>query len=225
MTNEQAITLRAKKLGVLLRDARISAGKSKKECGSAIGVSGATINSYELGRKSPSLPELEILTLFLNFPLEHFWGDEIKSDDPSPTENLHIEQLLSLRTGIISALLRQARKESGLSRKALAEQSGLSSGRLKNYETGDRPIPLPELEVLSRSLGKHLQDFSNHKGPINQWIVQQRAIEGYLNLPENLIEFVGKPVNHPYIELAKNLSEMSAEKIRAVAETLLEISL
>ncbi len=225
MTNDQAITLRAKKLGVLLRDARLAAAKSKKECGHAIGVSGATISSYELGRKSPSLPELEILTLFLNFPLEHFWGDEIKSDDPSPTQNLPLEQLLNLRTNIIGALLRQARTESGLTKKALAEKTGITAGRIKNYESGDRPVPLPELEVLTRALGYSLQDFANQKGPVSQWITSQRAISGFLQLPEELIEFVGKPVNHPYIELAQKLSDMSAEKIRRVAEVLLEISL
>lgn len=225
MTSKQAMTLRAKKLGVLLRDARLAASKSKKECGQAIGVSGATIGSFELGRKSPSLPELEILTLFLNFPLEHFWGDEIKSDDPSPTQNLHVEQLISLRTGIIGALLRQARTETDLSRKALSEKTGISSGRIRNYERGDRPIPIPELELLTRALGYSLQEFANHKGPVSKWITQQRAINGYLQLPEELIEFVGMPVNHPYIGLAKKLSDMSAKKLRSIAEDLLEISL
>jgi transcriptional regulator with XRE-family HTH domain len=225
MTNTQAITLRAKKLGVLLRDARLAAGKSQKVCGEAIGVSGGTIGSFELGKKSPSLPELEILTFYLNFPLEHFWGDELKSTSPGPSANLPVKQLLDLRTGIIGALLRQARTESRLTLKVLSEKTGVTTGAIKKYERGDDPIPLPVLEVLSKALGYTLQDFANHKGPVSQWIIQQRAIQGFLQLPEELIEFVGKPVNHPYIELAKKLSGMSAEKIRSVAETLLEISL
>ena len=225
MTNTQAITLRAKKLGVLLRDARLAAGKSKKVCGQAIGVSGATIGSFELGKKSPSLPELEILTFYLNFPLEHFWGDELKSTRPGPSANLPVKQLLDLRTSIIAALLRQARNESRLALKTLSEKTGVTIGAIKKYERGDDPIPLPELEMLSTALGYTLQDFANHKGPVSQWIMQQRAIQGFLQLPEELIDFVGKPVNHPYIQLAKKLSGMSAEKIRSVAETLLEISL
>ena len=37
--------------------------------------------------------------------------------------------------------------------------------------------------------------------------------------------FVCKPINRPYLELAVRLSEMSVEKLRGVAEGLLEITL
>ncbi|MBW8011380.1 MAG: transcriptional regulator [Chloroflexi bacterium] len=225
MTHKQAITLRSKKLGVLLLDARLAAGKSKKECGQAIGVTSSTIGSYERGVKSPSLPELEILAFFLGIPIEHFWGDEIKSDDPHPTQNLHVEQLLNLRKGIIGALLRQARSDANLSRKDISQQTGISSRTIKKYETGERPIPLPELETLSISLNYTLQEFSNHQGPVSDWISEQRAIQGFLSLPIELKEFVGKPINHPYVELAQRLSEMSVAQLRSVAEGLLEITL
>ena len=38
-------------------------------------------------------------------------------------------------------------------------------------------------------------------------------------------QFVSKPVNQPYLELAQRLSEMSVERLRSVAEGLLEITL
>jgi len=40
-----------------------------------------------------------------------------------------------------------------------------------------------------------------------------------------LLAFVLKPINLPYLELAKRLSEMSVDKLRDVAEGLLEITL
>ena len=225
MTQKQANVLRSKKLGVLLRDARLAAGKSKKECGQAIGVSSATFGSYETGVKSPSLPEIEILAFFLDIPIEHFWGDEIKSDDPHPTQNLHVENLLSLRKRIIGALLRQARSDADISRKALSQQTGITSGKIKKYEHGDSAIPLPDLEALGASLKFSIQDFSNNQGPVNDWLTEQRAIQGFLELPNALKDFVGKPVNQPYIELAQRLSETSVDKLRSVAEGLLEITL
>jgi hypothetical protein len=44
-------------------------------------------------------------------------------------------------------------------------------------------------------------------------------------MPSELQSFVVKPINQPYLELAQRLSEMSVEKLRAVAEGLLEITL
>jgi hypothetical protein len=40
-----------------------------------------------------------------------------------------------------------------------------------------------------------------------------------------LLEFVSKPVNRPYLELAQRLSKTNVENLRAVAEGLLEITL
>jgi hypothetical protein len=37
--------------------------------------------------------------------------------------------------------------------------------------------------------------------------------------------FVCQPVNRPYLELAMKLSDLSREKLRAVAEGLLDITL
>jgi hypothetical protein len=46
----------------------------------------------------------------------------------------------------------------------------------------------------------------------------------FLDLPAPLQDFVCKPVNRPYVELALKLSELSVERLRAIAEGLLEIT-
>ena len=91
MNPEFAITLRAKKLGILIKDARLSNGKTMKECGEAIGVSGSTISSYEKGKSSPSLPELEMLSFYLKIPIERFWKDTIIASDEPELDRLEIE--------------------------------------------------------------------------------------------------------------------------------------
>ena len=58
MVNNPQITLREKKLGLLIRDARIAERRSIKECADAIGVKSGQFKAFEEGRKSPSLPEL-----------------------------------------------------------------------------------------------------------------------------------------------------------------------
>jgi transcriptional regulator with XRE-family HTH domain len=225
MTERLAITLRAKKLGVLLRDARTTTGKSKKECGEVIGVSGATIGSFENGRKSPSLPELEVLAYFLEVPIDHFWGSEIKSDDPEPVEDLQVDSIVAVRNKIIGAVLRQARADADLTLKSLSQSTGISTRMIRKYENGERYIPVPELDILTRALGISMEDLPEPKGTVGEWMVSQRALAGYLELPNDIQDFVSKPINIPYLHLAKRLSETSVEKLRAVAESLLEITL
>lgn len=225
MTKKQSTTLRAKKLGILLRDARDNAGKSKKECGEIIGVSGATIGSFELGRKSPSLPELEVLSFFLDMPIEHFWGNDLTSSEPHTAQTLKTDQIIDLRKRIIGALIRQARTEMKISRKDLSQQTGITSGMLRKYENGERDIPLPELEVLGQILGQPVQKFYNNQGLVSEWLVDQRATQEFLKLPQELKDFISKPINQPYLELAQHLSEMSVDKLRDVAEGLLDITI
>jgi transcriptional regulator with XRE-family HTH domain len=108
--------------------------------------------------------------------------------------------------------------------KSVAEQTGISTGRLKRYEMGERPIPLPELEVILKVLGGRIETFFDQGGPIGQWMSQQKAIQQFLELPLELQTFVCQPINKPYLELARKLSDLSTDKLRSVAEDLLDIT-
>ena len=81
MDYQLAINILSKKMGVLLRTARTQRGESKKTCGEVIGVTSRTINKYEIGEKSPSLPELEVLAYYLDVPLEYLMFGERKNTE------------------------------------------------------------------------------------------------------------------------------------------------
>lgn len=219
------ITLRSKKLGILIRDARLASRRSVKDCASAINVTTGIFKAYEEGRKAPSLPELETLVYYLELPIDHFWSNESISDAPDRVSELDLPRLTGLRDRMIGALLRQERMNASLSMKSVAEQSGISTRRLKNYELGERPIPLPELEVLLHLLGGRIETFFDQGGPIGLWITQQKSVQQFLDMPVELQNFVCQPINRPYLDLARKLSEMSTDKLRSVAEDLLDITL
>ena len=126
---------------------------------------------------------------------------------------------------MIGALLRQERNNTSLSLKALSEETGIPAGRLKAYELGERPIPLPELEVLITALASRIENFFDQSGPIGQWIGDERSMRQFLQLPKDLQAFVCQPVNRPYLDLARKLSAMSNDQLRSVAEGLLDITL
>lgn len=225
MDKKTQITIRSKKLGVLIRDARLAARRKIKECADAIGVKSGVFRAYEEGRKSPSLPELETLVYYLDLPIDHFWSKEIKSNAPLPIETLDLPKLLAVRQRKIGALLRQERMNASISIRSLANETGISGARIKAYELGERPIPLPELEVLVSALSGRVETFFDRSGPIGQWMMNEEAIQNFLDLPEELRQFVSVPVNRPYLELAVKLSAMSRDKLRSVAEDLLDITL
>ena len=219
------ITIRAKKLGILIRDARLASRRSTKECAVAINVTNGVFKAYEEGRKAPSLPELETLVYYLELPINHFWSNESLSDAPARIDELDLPRLTELRHRMIGAFLRQERMDASLSMKSVAEQTGISTSRLKRYELGERPIPLPELEVILKVLGGRVETFFDQGGPIGQWMTQQKAIRQFLDMPVELQNFVCQPINRPYLDLARKLSEMSTDKLRSVAEDLLDITL
>jgi transcriptional regulator with XRE-family HTH domain len=220
-----ARSIRAKKLGALIRDARMVAGESAETCANWIGVSLADFDAYENGELSPSLPELELLAYALDVPLSHFWEDIALSQGDGAKGTFDTGQFAQLRRRIIGAKLRQARLERRLSLEELSASEKIDIQTLSAYELGEQAIPLPVLETLAGELSLSMRELQDQHGPVGTWINQRRAIQEFLSLPAELQSFVGKPVNLPYLELAQRLSEMSVEKLRAVAEGLLEITL
>jgi transcriptional regulator with XRE-family HTH domain len=219
------ITIRRKKLGVLIRDARIAERRSVKECAEAMGIKSAIFRAYEEGRRAPSLPELEVLVYYLKLKISHFWGQAALSDASSPTEPLNLPLLMNVRQHKVGALLRQERNNANLSLKTLSEKTGISKNRLKGFELGERPISLPELEAILDALGARIEDFFDQSGPVGKWMTEQTAMQKFLDLPEDMQNFACQPVNRPYLELAMKLSEMSTDRLRSVAEGLLDITL
>lgn len=225
MVNPLTISLRAKKLGALIADARLVKGKDIESCAKAMGVSPESYAAYEAGELAPSLPELELLAYYLDVPLDHFWGNTPISPQAGAEGERDIKLLLELRNRLIGATLRKHRMEAGLSLDETAERAGIQPEVLESYELGQIPVPVTILEVLAEILGVGLKEYYDKKGPVGKWVSQQQMIRDFLQLPPEMQAFVSKPVNRPYLELAQRLGDLSVDKLRSVAEVLLEITL
>src|SRR5690606_16356552 len=70
----EAYRIRGKMIGVLLRDARLDAGRSLDDCARVLQVAPEDIEAWEFGDQVPSLPQLEILAYYLGVPVSHFWS-------------------------------------------------------------------------------------------------------------------------------------------------------
>ena len=225
MNNQrQILQIRNKKLGLLILDARKSLRRSVEECAEVVGVSPEQFQDFEKGGSAPSLPQLELLAHYLNMPIEHFWGQKAFSEGSSSEMPQDIQRLMQLRNRVIGTNLHLARNSAGLSYQEIEQKTGISEDQLKGYEQGAMAVPAPELELLSSTLDVSLERFYDQHSPIGKWRAQQSSYQHFLDLPPEIQAFVTLPVNRPYLELAMRLSELSAEKLRAVAEVLLEIT-
>jgi transcriptional regulator with XRE-family HTH domain len=216
--------IRAKKLGILIRDAREKSGISLEKCAQVMGLSNEDLAAVEAGDRPPTLPELEILAFHLDVPLEHFWQSETLKSAVN-MRRVDAEEIKGTRQRAIGDLIQQSRKAAGLTTEELSIQSGIAEESIQAYESGDTPIPLPELEAISHILNQSITDFEDHQGPVGSWFSDKKNVNEFLDLPQELKEFVSRPINRPYLELAVKLSELKVERLRALAEGLLEITL
>ncbi|MDX9851614.1 MAG: helix-turn-helix transcriptional regulator [Anaerolineaceae bacterium] len=223
--NKLYIQIRSKKLGILLLDARLSTGSSTEEISEKTGIPEERLLNFENGSLSPSLPELEILAFTYNLPVEHFWGKQILKSEASEELEEKFQTLLKIRNKIIGANIKSKRQINEITSEELAEKCDLEHDQLSQFENGETQIPIPVLEIIARCLNCQIEDFFDTQGKIGAWRKENAEINRLKDLPQEFREFITKPINAPYLDLAMKLSELDVKKLRLVAEGLLEITL
>jgi len=222
MDTKEALALRRKILGLLLRKARLKAGRSAKECARVLGCSSRALYQIERGRKDISLPQLETLARFLEVPLDYFWQEE-----PVPEERPQQPDpgLLALRRKALGVLLREARLAARMTQEECAQILGCNVRRISEYERGERDIPVPELEMLAQAFHVPMSYFLDESiFPPSEKDIERRELEQLRQLPADVKQFVLKPSNVLYLRAAMRISELSADALRQLAESLLEIT-
>jgi len=212
---------RAKMLGGLIEKAREHFGRTKKECAAVLGVKPAEYSKIESGTYPVSLPQLEALALFLNIPMGYFWGSE-----PLKTEaDIDFANLITLRHRVIGVLLSQQRLRNRQSLDDLANALDIDEALLKSYEMGEEPIPYLHLEQICRELDVSISYFLDDvNGPLGRHEAKQKLERQFQRMDPEMQAFLINPVNVSYLDTAKKLSEMDVDKLRTVAESLLEIT-
>jgi transcriptional regulator with XRE-family HTH domain len=225
MDAEQQISIRNKILGILIKRARLEAGRSQRECADMLGCSPSKYRQYERGRDGLSLPQLEVLAYLFDVPLDSLLNESQDAQDAEPDEPPPIEQMMMLRRKMLAVQFKQCRHNCAMSQREMAGLLGRSASMVSQYERGLRDIPLAELELVAEECGKEMADFLDEEMiPLSQ-SEQERQLLARLNeLPPDVREFVLKPTNALYFRVAMLLSGMKADSLRQIAETLLDIT-
>ncbi len=221
---EELHLLRARILGVLIRDAREASGMQPRDLAAQLGVTVDSLIAWEFGRAMPSLPQLELLAYALDVPISHFWGTETLLQQAT-RRTVDPNEYVLLRGRLIGALLRTAREKSNLTAENVAAELNVPVSHIHAYELGQRAIGLPILVTLAQICRVSVSYFLEHGNRVGEFLELQEDLKNIAEMPEAMRHFVSSPVNQSYVELAMRLSQMSTNELRGIAEAILNITL
>jgi transcriptional regulator with XRE-family HTH domain len=151
----------------------------------------------------------------------YFWG----TDQLLESKTVNYEGMLDLRQRVIGAMIRQMRLQARETTAAFATLLDVSESDIEAYEAGSKPIPYLQLEELCRHLDVSINHFvDDQHGPLRRHQADQRLQKIFNGLDVDMQTFLANPTNVSYLETAKTLSEMDVQRLRQVAESLLEIT-
>lgn len=220
----ESYRLRAKMLGVLIQDARLSSARTLDDCARLLKVDPAVVASWEFGDDVPSLPQLELLAYYLDVPISHFWGQDILEGEKGRKTDAQTEYM-QLRNRMVGALLRQAREEREISVAQVAEAAHITPETLEHYEAGLLPVPMHELAVLSTVVQKNMQYFMEGDSFIGLLLQTREEWKQFASLDADIRQFAANPLNLGFIKIAMMFGKMPAEELRQIAAGILEISM
>lgn len=222
--HDESFRIRAKMIGVLLRDARIHAGRTTEHCAALLNVAPEVIETWEYGDDVPSLPQLELLAYYLDVPVSHFWGNQTLEAQRQDHTRMK-EEYMALRDRLIGALLRQAREDHGLTVEAVAEASGIPAEEVVQYELGELPLPMHKLTVLANEVRKNPDYFLDSSSRLGELLAIREAWKYFSAMPDDVRRFAANPLNVGFMELAMMLSTMPTERLRRMGESILNITM
>ncbi len=208
---QEAYVLHGKIMGALIRQCRQNAARSLEECAEFLQVEPQLLREWEYGDRAPSLPQVELLTIFLA-------GKADPAGDGGPPD----AEYLLLRQRLIGALLRAARESTRQSVEDLGASTALDSELLNAYEMGKSMIPVNHLSALAQAVERDLSDFiePNGVGP------KPRASDAQTTAAAAAVDprqFLEDRRNEAFVRLAMAFRHMDRQQLHRIVDALFGI--
>ncbi len=217
----ETVNERAQRLGTLIRAARLHAERTTADCARQLALSPESYTAVEDGTHPVSLPELELLALYLGVPMAYFWGTATLE----PPRGRDVARYVALRQRMIGVMLRQQRLEQDVTLEALAEAADMDMGIIEGIEAGATAVDYVELERLSQALGLPVSEFVDDRvGPLGKHEAERRLVANFQQMPPETQAFLLNARNVSFLDVARRLSEMDVDRLRQIAEGILDIT-
>ncbi len=224
----EAIRLRAKIVGVLIRRSRMAASLSIEDCAKCLQVSTEQISNWEYGDYLPGPPELKRLADCLKVPLSSFWQHqepiELARCSRSSRASVENDQQLALRQRLRGGLLRAARELKGMSIQGLSDMSNIDCSLIRAYEYGERAMPPNHLRALANSLERDIDFFLAGAQDSGAILELGATTSPAPTSAEAEANHAADQKTKGIIKLAVALSQIPSEELRGIADALTAIS-
>jgi transcriptional regulator with XRE-family HTH domain len=224
MSEDPSFSARSQQIGKRLSLSRENRRLRISEMAVLLNISPSRYKAYEKGSLSPSLPELEVLAINLNIPITSLLSHEEQILDFLVMDPVQSIKFVQLRQRIIATRLKKVLEDAEIPRSDIATALNIKPKELSNYLSGKKPIPVPVLDGLCRIATIAVQSLYGTHGTVGERLSQAERVAGFKQLPSNLQDFIAQPINRPYVELANRLSNLPVDKLRGIAEGLLDIT-
>ncbi len=216
----ETIILQRRIIGVLMRAAREKAHCTISEVAQRLGVTPARVRQYERGARDISLPELELLSLYLKAPLSFFLSkqSQVEAQTPQPPS----AEEMRTRRAMIGAKLKQARLADGKTKEECASAIGRKVATIGRYERGLADIPITELDTLAHSLHVNLYYFVERKS-MDSESGDVLDLEKLARLPKDVRAFALDSGNLPYLRMAMKFADLPTDRLKELGEILLVV--
>lgn len=218
-------TLRGRIIGVLMRDARVAKGYTVEQLAESLQTTPEMIVSWEFGEQTPSLPQIELIAYMLEVPVTQLVSGTETLIDQMSQRMVNQQEYITTRDRLIGVQMRLFREQAGYTIEELANRVGIDVNTLNYYEYGQLAIPYSHLSSIASALRVTESAFLEANNRVGRYLAAQEMFEMFLEMPPEVRQFITKPSNHRYIELAIKLANMDTEKLRDIAEMILEITL
>ncbi len=132
------------------------------DCASFLNITKEQYIKFEEGIAPISLPEIELLAIFLSIPLNLLFENSPLDEDALSLLSARISpQFINLRHKMIRAKLLAEKKNRAVTIDEIQNATKIPRDDLEAYETGQRPIPLDHLMKISDFLSLPIQTFLN----------------------------------------------------------------
>lgn len=132
--------------------------RSVHDCAGILDISEAKYLAFEQGKDFLSLPEFELLSLYLHIPLQELFDSNVQTNTAHHLLQQDIrQQYKRLREKTLQTKLILARQTKDLSLDELASHTGIPRETLRTYELGQKSIPLNDLKLICQALGYSIE--------------------------------------------------------------------
>jgi len=214
--HDEARNIRGKLLGVLIRKCRLEAERSLAECATFMGAETELIEAWEFGESEPSLPQLELLSQFLN-------GRDATASGAYFEDRSAQNEYIRLRRRLIGALLRAARESSEKPVEELSESVGLEAVQLTSFEFSEEKIPFSDLTALAQALGVDVNYFAAQPSKSPEQSGPGSLPKAPAEIRSEWREFTAESDNLPFIRLAMAFQHIARDDLHRIADALLAI--